>query len=99
LISEQEFSDRECIACAHEWKLWDRILKLTADSDGRRDPVYGDLARRGFAIEQRVTDFRQPISELSGPDWDLLQIVHGARMDYESHRAWKANEEAKKDRG
>ncbi|MCI0489389.1 MAG: hypothetical protein L0229_22580 [Blastocatellia bacterium] len=89
---------RRCPACAHEYQLWEKVLKFTADPDtGEQSPVYGDLALRGFRLERKVKDFNQPIAELDAEDWELVQIISQARNEYEAWRAWKDAKDAERE--
>jgi hypothetical protein len=100
--------ERKCQACRYVWGLWSEILYGTADHTNcddrkacrrspdrcKRDTVYGDLAFRGLRLERNVTDFHVSVALLDGFDWDLVQTVHSARLEYESFVSWKQNKAA-----
>lgn len=66
--------------------MWDTII------DAVGDPVWGDLAFRGFKIEQMVTEFHVPIERLSDVDYQLMVTVHQERQRREGQLAFQRQE-------
>jgi len=85
LLSVYEVSERGCNACLAQWEMWSQILENTGtpafDADGNQvgaelgDPMWGDLAFRGFAVLEMVKEFNYPVTQLTARDYVLMQTV------------------------
>ena len=59
--------------------------------------MFGDLALRGLRLHRNVVEFHSPTSELDAFDWELVQIVDSAVVEYNAWRTWKADKEAERE--
>lgn len=81
--------------------MWDSVIDATGttDADGNviepGDPVWGELAFRGFKIEQMVMEFRYPVEKLSPFDYELMVTVHQERQRREGQLAYQRQEESR----
>lgn len=100
LISTEELRSLKCEACDHDHQLWFAILKATEDKEtGKQDPIFGDLAFRGFDILKKVTDYHFPAMNLDPFDYDLMEAVSQAQAERRGFHEYELNKKVENNNG